>query len=842
MTVEPKTKTLFVMSGILLALAACTPEVARTTFHLEGPVDMVVVCRDAKLPQVDGAPVRQPCEDETAGTLTGYVINSQRGSMARLNLYNGDFFDDDAFIPGLSAVPVGGRPSSVVVDSSGDADILYVSNVASKSIIRIDAGQLGGTIPVAAVVTQGLPGRPTDMILAGGELLVALTDEATVARIPLAEFGTATTLQNIPLVGGSPYSLAATADAATLYVGHADNAWVSVVDLVSGAETAQVPMADACFDGLDNNGDGLADTADWGCRWSSTGVESEMPVGWVAPEIPTLPGDALDLPRCMNGVDDDGDGAADFPDDPDCLGPTSTLETPWAGAPVLARVALSPEGGVLYALNRRSRTLVVIDTATNTRVDVNAQDQAGANRLFRRLGRKDIQLNGVPLDIAFMRPELSNTDTVEDLEDTWTPLRAYVSSTTGKIAVIEAEDNDNVTRNWLFDDDETLLSIVVQEPRLFRGAVELVLGGNRRSDQPSMGEFLRETLETIDGTDEITYYSVRVNQDEPRVARGETWAVSHGGAILERTAKRGAVDFATGDFVTPEALFCTSGVEAGDHVQVKNDPPAGCDAFPGRAFLFTTTSVNQWRLGLDAGGGWVMDVPVGADPQSRCNPSAPTDFELTEDEREQLGPSWPGCSTGTECVFGRCRATVPAMTEACFGDAMAYSIHVPQGTSSVTGSTSGYLHAWTADELGVCVQDATATDFVGRTTEWALAIGDILPSCPVSNSEADGLMSGPWFANHAITLRMMPGCVLRGATQTVMPTATEFDVRWELGVDSSFGAREIGGRTDRGEITLGNPRRLVFSGVGALFYAVDAGQEKVVEILAGIDTIRRAFF
>jgi hypothetical protein len=74
----------------------------------------------------------------------------------------------------------------------------------------------------------------------------------------------------------------------------------------------------ACADGRDNDGDGLADTADPGCASSADTTEINR-----------------DGPACDNGQDDDLDGAFDFgggssskrPPDPGCTGPTDTDET-----------------------------------------------------------------------------------------------------------------------------------------------------------------------------------------------------------------------------------------------------------------------------------------------------------------------------------------------------------------------------------------------------------------------------------------------------------------------------------------------------------------------------------
>jgi hypothetical protein len=90
-----------------------------------------------------------------------------------------------------------------------------------------------------------------------------------------------------------------------------------------------------CDDGLDNDGDGLADSADPGCLWQLSPDES---------------------PACDDGVDNDGDGGTDWdgtPPDPQCADrPYSNNERPAACGlgPELALLALP-----LARLRRRSR-------------------------------------------------------------------------------------------------------------------------------------------------------------------------------------------------------------------------------------------------------------------------------------------------------------------------------------------------------------------------------------------------------------------------------------------------------------------------------------------------------
>lgn len=71
----------------------------------------------------------------------------------------------------------------------------------------------------------------------------------------------------------------------------------------------------SCNDGIDNDGDGATDfPQDAGCTGNGDGDESE----------PTVPPPATS--ECSDGIDNDGDGLTDYPLDRGCLGPDDESE------------------------------------------------------------------------------------------------------------------------------------------------------------------------------------------------------------------------------------------------------------------------------------------------------------------------------------------------------------------------------------------------------------------------------------------------------------------------------------------------------------------------------------
>src|SRR5690606_24669069 len=97
----------------------------------------------------------------------------------------------------------------------------------------------------------------------------------------------------------------------------------------SPTETCEKPR---CSDGLDNDGDGAIDfPAEPGCTGDADNDETD--------DCPGGPG----CPECGNGSDDDGDGATDYPADPGCetASDGSEIDDCIIGVPVLS---LDPAG------------------------------------------------------------------------------------------------------------------------------------------------------------------------------------------------------------------------------------------------------------------------------------------------------------------------------------------------------------------------------------------------------------------------------------------------------------------------------------------------------------------
>ncbi|MEC8024919.1 MAG: hypothetical protein VX223_13370 [Myxococcota bacterium] len=773
---------------LVILVVGCDQPVNTATLHLRRPVDMAIVCLQETDDVTTAVPL-ESCEETDGAVRHGFVMNSERGSISRVDLETGKFIDDDDFIPGFSPTLLDGRP--LVAVAAPDSTAVYIANSTLPGITRVNSIAADGYF---LQVDQRLPSAPSDLVVANDELWVALPDEGAVARIPLAEFGGLAALDNFPMPEGSPYDLAATADGQTLYVGHAGVAWMSVVDVATAAEVARIPLADPCFDDLDNNGDGLFDSADWGCRVNPELGERTEPADSavftrVLLQVPN------DAPACADGIDNDGDGATDFPDDPTCMRQTSAHEGDGAPVPVLARIALSPDEGLIYASNSRTGAIVVVDPVAKERVDVNSPKYLGANPLFRELGRRDIELSA-----TFSISDLIMTAGTVVREDgsEFDRRTAWLASANGNVLMIEVDDLQGRPMHRLRDLNDDSTTPVPSAPQLFDDAGPIRLGGDRRPELPSFGEYL------LDPT-----YSLTVS-DDPRVARGETWDVTNGGTILRRDMRIGQFDFSGLEpvFETPEPIFCTAGVEVGDRLvltyEAVNAPgvlnPADCSEFSGRTFSWTIDAIDQHRLTLAPNSGMVLN-------------------SISDDDDAFVS------------------ASVPDPNSECFSGAMTYSIRVPLGTYAVVGGVSGYLHPWRGADDGSCELDPTArAEWKGRAAEWTLAPEQIVTSCPPSNEEADVWFEGTYFENHALRFRLIPGCeVDEEGTISVLTTAER--VRWRFNVTDAFTIRTTqlcsgGDASACVTASYGYPRALRWSKDENLIYVIDSGQQKLAPISA----------
>ena len=213
------------------------------------------------------------------------------------------------------------KTRTVIADDVTGVDVL----VAYPPAAGLDQLRITGTLGSAEAFAPGLvPDAPAPLTDGANDVVLLLDDtlagETLVLRVEGLSNGTAL------LDGTSAVA-------------------VQLQTLVSTLVTLAPEGIEVCSNGVDDDGDGVADfPADPGCSSAADGDEHEATLvcddgldqdGDTFADYPADPGcnnlqDASELGpqgrECDNGEDDDGDLLVDYPDDPECTSPSDTKE------------------------------------------------------------------------------------------------------------------------------------------------------------------------------------------------------------------------------------------------------------------------------------------------------------------------------------------------------------------------------------------------------------------------------------------------------------------------------------------------------------------------------------
>ena len=409
---------------------------------LETPRTMTVARGEVCLSSVEPSPgaVRpriQKCGPDQRGAI-GLIANQTGDSVAVVDMSRGGdnqprLVDLDRSIPGVTHIPVGRSPVDV---AAGTDSVAYALNQADRSISVINLWVLKA-LPEKIVFDEAPKrvaiSRPPADEQGPGQLLVALSNpgrlwvhDSVSCAFPGAE-GEAVDRATTPAdaecgavpgeADGQVVDLPATvADLAVApsgdraFVVYSDANFASAIALRQSAldemggscldgasvpcEAARVGLTIDCHNGVDDDGDGVADRLDPQC-FGPRGSEipdgiGRNPLGACSnamdddgdgfidredPECLTSGGDSEEQPlvddaplACSDTLDNDGDGAVDFPADAACYGDVGRTEREFP-ALGFASVDVGPFGLFLYAVDRARDQLVIADATRLELVD-----------------------------------------------------------------------------------------------------------------------------------------------------------------------------------------------------------------------------------------------------------------------------------------------------------------------------------------------------------------------------------------------------------------------------------------------------------------------------------------
>lgn len=223
------------------------------------------------------------------------------------------------FTQGLAAVPKNGGTMTIEIDAAVGAGVtpgLYTLGVQTqfddKGIGRDVENETLGLAPLLVDIDRSEPPVLNEPVLAGAKMVSGTTSEGAGATVTV--FVNGNPVPGVVAGAGGVF----TAAVPTLYAGQHLNATAQSANEVESVHSSPDVVVQGvggvtfCSDGVDNDGDGLTDFPD------DPGCDSA-----------TDP-DETDIPQCSDGMDNDGDGAADYPEDPSC---SSYLDDDESGAP-----------------------------------------------------------------------------------------------------------------------------------------------------------------------------------------------------------------------------------------------------------------------------------------------------------------------------------------------------------------------------------------------------------------------------------------------------------------------------------------------------------------------------
>jgi hypothetical protein len=319
--------------------AACSRPARPPVPTMDSPTD-VAATRYCILDNGSGEFMVEPavnCIDDNASALVARAVVPNAGK-SRIHVIDLDlripkFIDFDSGSPGNTGIAVGDGPNVVAVNELMPG-IALVGSMRDTELGAVDivTGQAIGRplrLQHSLRRLRPVPGRP---------LFVGIERLSPTLRLFRMEISCG----GVPMVHGLSCAMDASlsevlaiplpAAPTSVAVNSAGRVWVSVDDshripvydllldeagipgCTSNCMVDELAVFEPCWDGLDNDGDGLVDGDDPQC-YGTNGDEAVQD----------------DAQACADGIDNDGDGAVDA-DDPDCLGPFGNSED--ATAPI----------------------------------------------------------------------------------------------------------------------------------------------------------------------------------------------------------------------------------------------------------------------------------------------------------------------------------------------------------------------------------------------------------------------------------------------------------------------------------------------------------------------------
>ncbi|MBM4371490.1 MAG: hypothetical protein FJ098_07535, partial [Deltaproteobacteria bacterium] len=441
-----------------------------------------------------------------------------------------------------------------------------------------------------------------------------------------------------------------------------------------------------------------------------------------------------------DGLDNDGDGLVDWPEDPACYRASGASE---AGLPdAMAHVAVVQGGRFAYVGDVGLGQVLVVDLDEGRRLDLAGADNPAGDPdpVDSARGVRGFPVTASILDLESLR----HTDHGD----------VVLSTSDGRLTVLRALEGDDAvhTLEVLEQDPGDTQAL---KPRLFDRDEEIELGFTPPPEYPSLGPL---AVVALDEEAERSRFYGLLFSERVEWHRTEVWNITWEGPLPE-ARDLPAVLRTPARLDLPGADLCAAGVEPGDVAVIRFGEPLACGAFEGLEFEYVVE---------DAGPDWLL---LDAEAGGRQIPDLPEGDELEDDE---WTPEWPQASLGMpapECFQGILRVDVRAA-----------------GQFVVRGSRTGFLHPVMSAPEG-CIMDGDADPlFTGRAVPATVLPEAALTTCPLTDL-VEGLEART-FRNHIFEVDIFPPCKVSGDGGVTILDIPR-DVRWSVTVSSGFDLKDL---------------------------------------------------
>ncbi len=551
-----------------------------------------------------------------------------------------DVVDITRSVPGVTSIPVGERPQAMASDDKG---VLIVTTSSINNDLSVVSAY---ELREVAYMTLDKPARRVTYQAKDGAYYVYFLD-GTVRKLTLTYdcgagenvFKTTCKLtkdqlkfvwEDVITLDGQVFSYVADPNGNLGYVSFADRRYISVIaynadgdadNVCSGkypCEVDKIGTGYSCSDGIDNNGDGLVDSADPSCfyPWSvegySDGVENSLfgagfvgktecsdqidndgdgmvdlldygcvswddaseedgyqPITygsckegrdnemclWPTDEPMSNADQVRTTGMCNDGIDNDGDTLVDTADS-GCYGAFGFTETDYYAAG-RGEIGIDPLGRWLYVVNPVDSEILVVDLAKRSTVDLSGH--------FPRTRSVGIPVNRVPMDvvgdiISYNAYNKNNHKVV--VEDAV----AYYTTSSGLLGELTIQKD---YRYFFRDVEDESQRIVIDTmwpedddaDESYLGVIRCVSRLCGENDVPRIELRQRDSVK-LDTTNKELYIDMAVYD---QIMGSETWRVTYEGP-LEKTRRNDGYFSKDGVFRMMSGDLCALGVREGDHL------------------------------------------------------------------------------------------------------------------------------------------------------------------------------------------------------------------------------------------------------------------------------------